>query len=111
MKTGTIFVWAVFTSYAVLLGGCEITLRSAPPVTASFIRAGLRENADAHTLAQGRKLFLNHCIQCHALPAVTTFGAPQLTAMVAKMSGRANLNPEQHDAVLKYVLTVRSHEQ
>jgi mono/diheme cytochrome c family protein len=111
MKAGTIFVLAVFTSYAVLLGGCETTLRSAPPVTASFIRAGLRENADARTLAQGRKLFLSRCIECHALPAVTKFSAPRLTAIVAEMSGRANLDSEQHDAVLKYVLTVRSHEQ
>jgi hypothetical protein len=26
------------------------------------------------------------------------------------MSGRANMNPEQHNAVLKYLLTVRSQE-
>jgi mono/diheme cytochrome c family protein len=93
---------------AFLLGGCETTVSSAPPITASFIRAGTRQDADTRTLAQGRSLFLNRCIQCHALPEVSRFDPPRLTAIVAKMSGRANMNPEQHDAVLKYLLTVRS---
>jgi mono/diheme cytochrome c family protein len=94
---------------AVLLGGCESNLSStAPPITASFIQAGVREHGNARTLAQGRALFLNRCIQCHALPEVVRFNAPRLTAIVAKMSGRANLSPEQHEAVLKYLLTVRS---
>lgn len=99
---------ALLALCALLLGGCESTLLSAPPITASFIRAGVRENADAPTLAQGRSLFLNRCLQCHALPEVSRFDPPRLTAIVAKMSGRANMNPEQHDAVLKYLLTVRS---
>src|SRR5205807_3467012 len=100
-----------FALGAVLLGGCQSNLSSsAPPITASFIRASLRENGDASTLAQGRTLFLNRCIQCHALPQAARFDAPRLTAIVAKMSGRANLKPEQHEAVLKYLLTVRSQQ-
>jgi mono/diheme cytochrome c family protein len=93
---------------AFLLGSCETGSPSAPPITAAFVRAGARENADARTLAQGRSLLLNRCIQCHALPEVSKYDPPRLTAIVAKMSGRANMNPEQHDAVLKYLLTVRS---
>jgi mono/diheme cytochrome c family protein len=99
---------AVLALCTLLLAGCETTLSSAPPITASFIRAGAHENADARTLSQGRSLFLNRCIQCHALPEVARFDPHRLAAIVATMSGRANLNAEQHDAVLKYLLTVRS---
>jgi mono/diheme cytochrome c family protein len=91
-----------------LLTGCQSNLSSAPPITSSFLQAGVTENADGRTLAQGRALFVNRCIQCHALPEVARFDAPRLTAIVAKMSGRANLSPEQHEAVRKYLLTVRS---
>jgi hypothetical protein len=69
---------------------------------------GARENADERTLAQGRTLFLNRRIQCHALPEVARFDASRLPAIVSKMSGQANLSPKQHEAVLKYLLTVRS---
>ena len=94
---------------AVLLAGCQSNLSSsAPPITPSLIRAGGRQNADERTLAQGHTLFLNRCIQCHALPEVARFDAPRLTAIVAKMSGRANLSPKQHEAVLKYLLTIRT---
>jgi mono/diheme cytochrome c family protein len=93
---------------AALWAGCQSNLALAPPVSPAFIRAGVRENADERTLAQGRTLFLNRCIQCHALPEVARFDASRLPAIVAKMSGRANLSPKQHEAVLKYLLTVRS---
>jgi mono/diheme cytochrome c family protein len=103
------FCGSIAVAHAVLFTGCQSNLSSsAPPITASFIHAGIREKGDAGTLAQGRTVFLNRCIQCHALPHVTGFDAPRLTAIVAKMSGRSNLTPEQHDAVLKYLLTVRS---
>lgn len=93
---------------ALFLNSCESTPTSAPPVTASLVRAGGREKADAPTLAAGRSVFLSRCIQCHALPGVSRFDAPRLTAIVGKMSGRANLNAAQHDALLKYLLTIRS---
>ncbi len=93
---------------AALLGGCQSYLALAPSVSQSFIRAGAGQNADERTLAQGRALFLNRCIQCHALPEVARFDASRLPAIVAKMSGRANLSPEKHEAVLKYLMTVRS---
>jgi mono/diheme cytochrome c family protein len=92
-----------------LLAGCQSNLSStAPAVTPSFVRSAMPEKADVPTLNKGRTVFLNRCIQCHALPDAKRFDAPRLTAIVAKMSGRANLSPEQHDAVLKYLLTVRA---
>ena|ERR1700738_933238 len=100
--------WLALALGATLLSGCQSNLSLAPPVSPAFVRAGAREHADERTLAQGRALFLNRCIQCHALPEVARFDALRLTAIVAKMSGRANLNPKQHEAVLKYLLTARS---
>ena len=93
---------------ALFLNSCVSTTPSAPPITASLVRAGVAQKADAPTLAAGRSLFLNRCIQCHALQDVSRFTAPELTAIVATMSGRANMNPDQHDALLKYLLTIRS---
>lgn len=93
---------------AFLLDSCSSTTSSAPAITTSLVRAGVRQKADAPTLTAGRALYLNRCIQCHALPEVSRYSPPQLTAIVAAMSGRANMNPEQHEALLKYLLTVRS---
>lgn len=108
MNLGRVCASVVLVLGAALWVGCQSTLALAPPVSPAFVRAGARENADEHTLTQGRTLFLNRCIQCHALPEVARFDTPKLTAIVAKMSGRASLSPKQHEAVLKYLLTARS---
>jgi len=108
MNLGRVGNSVILVLGAALLAGCQSNLALAPPVSPAFIRARARENAEERTLAQGRVLFLNRCIQCHALPEVARFDAPRLTAIVGKMSGRANLSVEQHEAVLKYLLTVRS---
>lgn len=90
------------------LTGCGSASFYAPPVTPELVLAAKRGHVDARTLTAGRSLFLNRCIQCHALPEMRQYSAPQLTAIVGAMSGRSNLTPEQHDAVLKYLLTIRS---
>ncbi|MEP6698621.1 MAG: hypothetical protein ABJB09_02735 [Verrucomicrobiota bacterium] len=91
-----------------LLSGCESISTSAPPLTAQLVRAGASEHADARVLQEGRTLFLNRCIQCHALPAIQKYSAERVRGILRTMSGRANLSGPQHDAVLKYLLAVRS---
>ena len=108
VNVSALTVFAVAVGTGLFLAGCETTPPSAPPISASFLRAGIRQHADATTLIEGRRLFLNRCIQCHALPTVAEYDPPALRAIVASMSGRANLTDAQHDAVLKYLLTVRS---
>jgi len=108
MNLGRVCASIVLVLGAALWAGCQSNQALAPPVSPAFIRAGARQNADEHALAQGRTLFLNRCSQCHALPEVARFNASRLTAIVAKMSDRANLSPKQHEAVLKYLLTARS---
>jgi cytochrome c2 len=100
---------AMVAAPSLIFAGCQSNLSSsAPPVTASFLRAAKREQVDTTTLTRGRTVLLNRCIQCHAVPNVARFDPPSLTAIVGKMSGRANLSAEQHEAVLKYLLAVRS---
>ena len=108
MKASALIVFAVAVGTGLFLAGCETTPPSAPPISASFLRAGIRQHADGATLTEGRRLFLNRCIQCHALPTVAEYDPPGLRAIVSKMAGRANLTDAQHEAVLKYLLTVRS---
>jgi hypothetical protein len=92
----------------VVLVSCETNLKSAPRVTAAFVEAGARENADAATLERGRKVFLNRCIPCHALPDVARYERSRIPRFVGWMSHRAHLTPEQKEALTKYLLTARS---
>ena len=93
-----------------VVAGCQSNLPSAPPITESLIRAGGREKADAPTLAKGRKVFVNRCILCHALPDISRYDSARLPGIVGWMSGRAHLTPEQKEALTKYLLTVRSQQ-
>jgi hypothetical protein len=103
-----LFSLAAVPVCAVILVSCETSTKSFPPVTAAFVRSGMREHADAATLTEGRKVFVNRCIACHALPDVSKFDSARIPGIVSWMSGRAHLTPEQKDAVTKYLLTVRS---
>jgi len=102
------FLALVLILTAVAFSGCESTRRSAPPITESLIRAGVREKADGPTLAEGRKVFVNRCILCHALPDIERYNRARLPGIVGWMSGRAHLTPEQKEALTKYLLTARS---
>jgi mono/diheme cytochrome c family protein len=61
----------------------------------------------SQTLEAGRKVFLNRCIPCHALPDIARYDARRLPGIVNWMSGRAHLTPEQKEALTKYLLTVK----
>jgi mono/diheme cytochrome c family protein len=108
MKTRHLFAVAALGVCALFLNACGSTASLAPPVTPALVTAAGREKADAPTLTTGRSIFVSRCIQCHALQDVSRFSGPGLTAIVGIMSRRANLSPAQHDALLKYLQTVRS---
>jgi mono/diheme cytochrome c family protein len=105
-----VFAGSVVLAFlAALFSGCQSNLKSAPPVTESFIRAGLREqHASGPTLAEGRKVFLTRCIPCHALPEIDRYDPARIPSIVGWMSGRAHLSAGQKEALIKYLLTVRS---
>jgi cytochrome c2 len=89
---------------------CETSLKSAPPVTSAFVQSGVREHADARTLVEGRTVFLNRCILCHALPEVSRYESGRLPGIVGWMSGRAHLTADQKEALIKYLVTVKSQD-
>jgi mono/diheme cytochrome c family protein len=105
-------LFVVFLTFAgFVLTGCQSNPPSAPLITESLIRAGLHEKADGPTLAQGRKVFVNRCILCHALPDVARYKSARVPGIVGWMSGRAHLTTEQRDALVKYLLAVKSQSQ
>jgi hypothetical protein len=59
-------------------------------------------------LSSGRSLLLHRCIQCHAPPDAAKLSPERLRNILATMAGRAHLSPEEHEAVLKYLLAARS---
>jgi hypothetical protein len=94
-----------------VVAGCQSNLPSVPPITESLIRAGGREKADGPTLTKGRKAFVNRCILCHALPDISRYDSARLPGIVGWMSGRAHLTTEQHEALVKYLLAVKSQSR
>lgn len=107
MKTLLLGLAAISTA-ALLLTSCESYLKSAPPVTVAFVQAGGRQKVDQQTLEEGRQVFLNRCIGCHALPEIARYDSARIPRIVGWMSGRANLSPEQKDALTKYLLAVKA---
>jgi hypothetical protein len=92
------------------LASCETT-NYVPPVTAEMATTGERQHIDVAKLNQGRTLFVHRCIECHTLPAIWHYTPKDWTEIVNDMSHRASLKPAERDAVLAYVLAVRSTER
>ena len=107
MKTRKITSLATLALVAFWVAGFAFTSFSALPAPSPQIELTPQQLEDS-VLTAGRSLYLNNCNRCHALPDVRYYSAPRLTAIVAKMSRKAQMTPEQHDAVLKYLQTVRA---
>jgi cytochrome c5 len=97
-------------AFGAVLAGCQSTSSgpAAPPVTAAVLASGARQHADAAMLEAGRSLFIGRCARCHALPNVAEHGTQQWPGIVAKMSKRSGLKPDQSRAVLAYLLAART---
>jgi mono/diheme cytochrome c family protein len=87
--------------------GFGSTSFSALPAPSPQIELTPQQLQDS-VVAAGRSLYLNNCNRCHVLPDVRPYDAPRLTAIVDKMSRKAQLTTEQHDAVLKYLQSIRA---
>lgn len=80
--------------------GCE-TANYAPVVTAP-------RKMETAKLQRGRQLFVHRCIECHALPAIWKYSREDWPEIVNDMSHRASLKPADREAVITYILAVRS---
>jgi mono/diheme cytochrome c family protein len=107
MKTRKVTSLAALALVALWAAGFLSTAFSALPAPAQQTELTLQQSEDS-VLTTGRTLYLNNCNRCHALPDVRYYTAPRLTAIVAKMSRKAQMTAEQHDAVVKYLQTVRA---
>jgi mono/diheme cytochrome c family protein len=97
---------------SILLGaGCESTTPSAPPVTAAVINAGAKAHVTQQQLTEGRSLFVTRCIECHVLPVISEHPAAEWPGLVDKMAKRAELKPNEHDAVTAYILAVHAQRR
>ena len=79
--------------------GCE-TANYAP-----FIRS---TSHNAAQLQRGRSLFVHRCIECHTLPPIWKYSREDWPKIVNDMSHRASLKPADREAVIAYILAVRT---
>jgi mono/diheme cytochrome c family protein len=93
-------------SGVVIYSGCQSYLPA--PMTPEVVRAGARAHVDEQALRQGRALFVSRCIECHALPVISSRPAAEWPGLVDEMAPRADLRQRERNAVLAYILAVRA---
>jgi hypothetical protein len=93
------------------LVGCE-TANYVPPVTPQMVSASSRtRDVDLVKLREGRTLFVHRCIACHTLPALWRYTTKDWAAIVNSMSHRASLTTAERDAIVAYIVAVRSTQR
>jgi len=100
----------IFVVLACLLASCEST-NYVPPVTSQMATARKGKHVDPAMLRDGRTLLVHRCIECHTLPPLWHYSVEDWPNIVNSMSHRASLKPAERDAIVAYILAVRSiHE-
>jgi len=93
--------------------GCQsISYAPAPPITPQMATAFLIKGSHV-TLAmldEGRTLFVHRCIECHTLPPLRHYRTDEWLGIVSSMSHRASLKGAEREAIVAYILAVRSAE-
>src|SRR5438094_10210851 len=100
---------SIFVVLACLLVSCEST-NYVPPVTSQMTTAKKGQHVDLAMLREGRTLFVHRCIECHTLPVRLRYSPEDWPGIVDSMSHRASLKPAEREAIVAYVLAVRSIE-
>jgi mono/diheme cytochrome c family protein len=82
-----------------------------PPVTPQMAAAASGQHVDVATLREGRRLLVHRCIECHTLPPLWHYAVEDWPNIVNGMSHRASLKPAERDAIVEYILAVRSFQE
>ena len=91
-----------------MLLSCD-SINYAPPVTPQMVATSSKEeHAGLATLREGRNLFVHRCIECHTLPPLWHYSTEDWPEILSSMAHRASLKPPQREAILSYILAVRS---
>jgi len=104
MKTSLSFLVVV----ACLLA-CQ-SINYVPPVTPQIEAATSGRHVDVATLRKGRTLLVHRCIECHTLPPLWHYKIEDWPRIVDSMSHRASLRSADRDAIVAYILAVRSQK-
>jgi hypothetical protein len=100
---------SIFVGLAWLLPSCELT-NYVPPVTSEMATARKGQHVDLAMLREGRTLFAHRCIECHTLPVLWHYRIEDWPEIVNSMSHRASLKPAEREAIVAYILAVRTIE-
>jgi hypothetical protein len=101
-------VQLVSAFWVATFAACE-TANYVPPVTLEMTAASHgKRGAEVSTLERGRNLFVHRCIECHTLPPIWKYSNEDWPKIVDDMSHRANLKPQDRDAVIAYTLAARA---
>jgi hypothetical protein len=100
---------SIFVGLAWLLPSCGLT-NYIPPVTSQMATARNGQHVDLAMLREGRTLFAHRCIECHTLPVLWHYRIEDWPEIVNSMSHRASLKPAEREAIVAYILAVRTIE-
>jgi hypothetical protein len=91
------------------LVACE-SINHVPPVTPQMAAVTKGRPVDIALLQKGRTLLVHRCIECHTLPPLWHYKVEDWPAIVNSMSHRASLKPADRDAIVAYIIAVRSQK-
>ena len=91
------------------LAACE-SINYVPPATPQIAGATKGRPVDVALLRKGRTLLVHRCIECHTLPPLWHYKIEDWPEIVNSMSHRASLKPADRDAIVAYILAVRSQK-
>jgi len=91
------------------LVACE-SINYVPPATPQMAAVTKGRPVDIALLQKGRTLLVHRCIECHTLPPLWHYKVEDWPAIVNSMSHRASLKPADRDAIVAYIIAVRSQK-
>ena len=91
------------------LVACE-SINYVPPATSQMAAATKGRPVDVALLQKGRTLLVHRCIECHTLPPLWHYKIEDWPEIVNSMSHRASLKPADRDAIVAYIIAVRSQK-
>jgi hypothetical protein len=91
------------------LVACE-SVNYVPTATPQMAAATKGRAVNVALLQKGRTLLVHRCIECHTLPPLWHYKTEDWPEIVNSMAHRASLKPADRDAIVAYILAVRSQQ-